>query len=236
MNLLIDIKNSIKAQQNAGYEYWANIFNLKQAAEALLFLEENNITDIDQLNEIANDATSTYDEVNKRILEINTRQKEINELQKSIGTYGKTRKIYEAYKKSGYNKKFLTENEKAIQSYQKASQHFSDLKLSKIPTIAELQSEYKTLAKEKDNIYINRSTLYNNAKEMQKIKSNIFNWLEIRDNENARQYKKIENDSKKQIQKPQKQKENVQELELENVQELDIEITQKRRRRKSTGR
>ena len=35
VNLLIDIENSIKAQQSRGYEQWAKIHNLKQAAKAL---------------------------------------------------------------------------------------------------------------------------------------------------------------------------------------------------------
>ena len=35
VNLLIDIENSIKAQQSRGYEQWAKIHNLKQAATAL---------------------------------------------------------------------------------------------------------------------------------------------------------------------------------------------------------
>ena len=107
-------------------------------------------------------------------------------MQKLIGTYGKTRKVYEAYKKSGYSKKFLEENEnaeKAIQLYQETSQKFSELQLlqnlSKIPTIAELQSEYKALAKEKDNIYIDRSTLRSKSTHLQRVKSNICNWLDV---------------------------------------------------------
>ena len=35
INLLIDIQNCIKAQESKGYEQWAKIHNLKQAAKAL---------------------------------------------------------------------------------------------------------------------------------------------------------------------------------------------------------
>ena len=35
ISLLIDIQNSIKAQESRGYEQWAKIHNLKQAAKAL---------------------------------------------------------------------------------------------------------------------------------------------------------------------------------------------------------
>ena len=44
ISLIIDIQNCIKAQESKGYEHWAKINNLKQAAKTLNFLTENNIT------------------------------------------------------------------------------------------------------------------------------------------------------------------------------------------------
>lgn len=40
-SLLIDIENSIKAQESRGYEQWAKIHNLKQEAKTLNFLTEH---------------------------------------------------------------------------------------------------------------------------------------------------------------------------------------------------
>ena len=40
INLLIDIQNSIKAQESRGYEQWAKIHNLKQAAGSLKDVEK----------------------------------------------------------------------------------------------------------------------------------------------------------------------------------------------------
>ncbi len=49
ISLLIDIENNIKAQQSAGYEHWAKIYNLKQAANTMNFLTENNIKQYEDL-------------------------------------------------------------------------------------------------------------------------------------------------------------------------------------------
>lgn len=49
INLLIDIQNNLKAQENAGFAHWAKINNLKQAAKALNFLTEHGITRYEQL-------------------------------------------------------------------------------------------------------------------------------------------------------------------------------------------
>ncbi len=43
VSLLIDIENSIKAAQSQGYEQWAKIHNLKQAAKTMNFLTEHKI-------------------------------------------------------------------------------------------------------------------------------------------------------------------------------------------------
>ena len=43
INLLIYIQNCIKAQESKGYEQWAKIHNLKQAAKTLNFLTEHKI-------------------------------------------------------------------------------------------------------------------------------------------------------------------------------------------------
>ena len=43
ISLIIDIQNSIKAQQSKGFEHWAKVNNLKQAAKTLNYLTENNL-------------------------------------------------------------------------------------------------------------------------------------------------------------------------------------------------
>ena len=43
VSLLIDIENSIKAAQSKGYEQWAKIHNLKQAAKTMNFLTERKL-------------------------------------------------------------------------------------------------------------------------------------------------------------------------------------------------
>ena len=49
INLLIDIQAKLAAGKGVGYEKWATIFNLKEAARTLNFLMENHLTDYDGL-------------------------------------------------------------------------------------------------------------------------------------------------------------------------------------------
>jgi len=49
VSLLIDIQAKIQQGKGEGYEHWARIFNLKEAAKTLLFLKENGIDSYDDL-------------------------------------------------------------------------------------------------------------------------------------------------------------------------------------------
>ena len=60
ISLRIDLENSIKAQQSAGYEKWAKLHNLKQAARTLNFLTEHEI--------------DSYPDLESRVAEIDRRQ------------------------------------------------------------------------------------------------------------------------------------------------------------------
>lgn len=54
VSMLIDIQNSIKAAESKGYEQWAKIHNLKQAAKTLNFLTEHDISEYEQLQAAKN--------------------------------------------------------------------------------------------------------------------------------------------------------------------------------------
>ena len=62
ISLRIDLENSIKAQQSAGYEKWAKLHNLKQAAKALNFLTEHGIDTYPDLESKVAEITAANDE------------------------------------------------------------------------------------------------------------------------------------------------------------------------------
>ena len=51
VNLIIDIQQRMAQGKGPAYERWAKIYNLKQMAAALQFLQENGLTDYDALAE-----------------------------------------------------------------------------------------------------------------------------------------------------------------------------------------
>jgi len=192
VNLLIDIQNSIKAQNSPGYENWAKVFNLKQAAQTLIFLQENNIADLQTLTDKAQQVKGEYDIITDRIQAIDSRLADISTLQKHIGSYLKTKDIYSQYLKSKRNKNFYEENRTAIETCNESKAYFNELGLEKLPSIKSLKNEYAALASEKQMCYSQRSLIGKQLKEMQSVQQNTENLLDYQHKEKSIATKKRE--------------------------------------------
>ncbi|MCL2358039.1 MAG: relaxase/mobilization nuclease domain-containing protein [Defluviitaleaceae bacterium] len=179
INLLIDIENSIKAQTSPDYERWATGFNIQQAAETLLFLQNNGLADIETLAQTASKTEADFNEIQSRFDSTVTRMKEISELQKHIGTYHKTNAIYSQYLRSKRNPDFFRQNENAIVACEKAKAFFDALDLEKLPSIHELQIEYATLQAQKNECAATRKSLKKHSADLKNAQKNVEKFLEI---------------------------------------------------------
>lgn len=93
-SLIVDIQAQLKAGKGAGYEQWANRFNLKQIARSVAYLQEHGLTSYDELAETADAAAKRYRELSEKIKSAEARMAEISVLRTHIINYSKTRSIY----------------------------------------------------------------------------------------------------------------------------------------------
>lgn len=87
IRLVVDLENSIKAQQSAGYERWAKIHNLKQAAKSMNFLTENKIEYYSELESKIADIMTAHDAAAKAVKEVEQRMSDLSLLIKHTTTY-----------------------------------------------------------------------------------------------------------------------------------------------------
>jgi len=172
INLIIDIENSIKAKNSPGYERWAKVFNLKQAAQTLIYLQENNIDEYEKLTNSISEKNSLQNSLSEKIKSIEKRLNEIRDLEKHIGNYGKTKEIYMQYQKLGYDKNFLREFEDKIILHQAAKKAFNTLGMKKLPSIKTLKTEYASLKSEKNKLYGEYKKAKDEVKKLTVIKAN----------------------------------------------------------------
>ena len=173
ISLLIDIENNIKAQQSAGYEYWAKIHNLKQAAKTMNFLTENNILQyedlIKKIDEIILDSEQTADSLKQNEKKLS----DMAVLIKNISTYQKTQDIHRGYIKAKDKEAYRRKYESNLILYEASGKALKDAGIKKLPELAALQKEYAALQKKKEAIYSDYGKLKKKVKEYQKIKQNV---------------------------------------------------------------
>jgi len=153
INLLVDIQAKMAAGKGPGYERWAKVFNLKEAAKTLNFLIDNDLTDYDELALRVVQAGIRFDNSSRRIKQLEARMAEIAQLKTHIIRYSKTRDVYAAYKKSRHKKEFRAEHEAEIAQHEAAKRAFDALGGKPIPKVAQLSQQYAELLEEKKKEY-----------------------------------------------------------------------------------
>lgn len=174
VNLLVDIQAKLKAGKGPGYERWAKIFNLKQMAAALAYLQDNGLMEYDQLAEKAEAATEHFHALADKIKTTEAALTVNSELRTATIKYAKTRPVFEAYKAAKYSKKFLAEHEADIGIYRAVRADFQRLlNGAKLPRMEALVEQGRKLAAEKKTLYAEYREAKKDMQEVTTAKANI---------------------------------------------------------------
>ena len=190
VNLLVDIQAKLQAGKGAGYERWAKVFNLKQMAQTLNYLSENNLMNIEDLTAKTDAATARVHELQVTIRETEKRMAELHALKGHIINYVKTREVYVAYRMAGYSKKFVAEHEQEIRLHQAAKEAFSALGKQKIPKVKEIQAEYDALREKKKQAYAAYHQAQDEMRQLLTVRANVERILGIEEKEKGQQIEK----------------------------------------------
>ncbi len=173
VNLLVDIQAKLQQGKGKGYEQWAKIFNLKQMAQTVNFLQEHKLLAYTDLEEKAKKSTATVDELNTQIKTAERHMTEKRVLKKHIINYAKTRDIYTAYRKAGYSKNFYEEHRAELILHKAAKAAFDERGMKKLPTVKTLQVEYDELLLQKKKAYGQYHTVKKEMQDILTAKANI---------------------------------------------------------------
>ena len=173
INLLIYIQNCIKAQESKGYEQWAKIHNLKQAAKTMNFLTENRIEQyadlVSRIEEVSAESEQTADALKS----VEKRLADMAVLMKHVATYQKTKPVYDAYRKAKNKERYRAGHERDIILHEAAAKVLKAAGISKLPNPATLQKEYEALQAQKEALYTDYGKLKKKVREYDVIKQNI---------------------------------------------------------------
>ena len=171
--LLVDIQGKMAEGKSVGYKKWATKFNLKEMSKTLLFLQEQKIGSAEELRERAAAATERYHAMGDSIKAAEARLTEIAVLKTHIINYAKTRSAYDAYRKSGYSKKFLDAHREEITLHKAAKAAFDEAGLQKLPKVKELDAEFAELLTKKKAAYPDYRKARNEMQQLMKAQKNV---------------------------------------------------------------
>lgn len=172
-SLLVDIEAKLAAGKGGGYAQWAKVFNVKQMAKTLLYLQEHGIKGREELSIRAATASEKLSTLNERIKKIDARIAEITELRGQIVAYAKTRKSFDEYKASCYSRKFFDAHADEIERHRAVKRYFNAHGIEKLPKIKTLNAEFDALVVEKRKAYAEYRAIRDEQRELLVHRHNV---------------------------------------------------------------
>ena len=176
-SLLIDIEAKLAAGKGGGYERWVKVFNVKQMAKTLLYLQEHGIKSRAELTARADAVSEKLSAAKERITALDARIAEVNALRGQIIAYAKTREIFAEYKSSRYSRKFYDSHADEIEQHRESKRYFNERNLTRLPKVKDLNAEFSALVAEKRATYAEYRALRDEHRELLIHRENVERFL-----------------------------------------------------------
>ena len=168
---LIDMNTSMKVKESKGYEYWATKHNLNTMAESVIFLREQGIKSVKQLDEYIQKAADERQNLQDKIKAIDKEIQKLSATMEQVHTVKKYREYYKEYKASPSDKAFFEEYKAQITLYENA---LSELKksYSKLPNSKDILAELDKFQEKKNTLMQEYSSTKSTMDELYQIRKN----------------------------------------------------------------
>ena len=148
---LIDLEAKRAEGKGAGYIHWGKVFNLKTMAKTLLYLQENGLTN---LNELDAALAESHEKTNTARAELKKIETELNakkEMRRHVMNARDGKNLHTEYLRLPKKKqdKFYEENRPALMLYDAAMRYFKENGIKTIPTAKRIQDEIEDLTSAK---------------------------------------------------------------------------------------
>ena len=168
---VIDMNTSMKVKESKGYEYWATKHNLNTMAESVIFLREQGIKSVKQLDEYIQKAADERQNLQDKIKAIDKEIQKLSATMEQVHTVKKYREYYKEYKASPSDKAFFEEYKAQITLYENA---LSELKksYSKLPNSKDILAELDKFQEKKNTLMQEYSSTKSTMDELYQIRKN----------------------------------------------------------------
>ena len=174
INLVIDIQQRMAQGKGPGYERWAKVYNLKQMAAALRYLQENGLTDYDTLESKTETAVDRAHALAGELRAVEEQLATTSELMGAVVNYAKTRPVFDGYKAAKYSKKYLAQHEQELDTYRAARATMNEiLNGGKLPKMDALKKSRAELTAKRKELREQYRAAQQDMRELVTVKGNI---------------------------------------------------------------
>ena len=164
--LYINISTYVTTGNREGFERWAKLNNLKEAARTFNYLSENNLLNYEDFQQHISDVDASVKAADQKIAQLNSELSTQKVLQKHCDSYRLYRKVIEDCKSAKNPKAYRTKHQAEYQLHDSLKKELQDLGVTKIPSsnkiqkqIENLESEQAATLREKQELQKKQNTL-----------------------------------------------------------------------------
>jgi hypothetical protein len=150
----------------AGFENWAKLNNLKEAAMTFNYLSENNLLNYDHFQQHIADMSGSIQATEEQIETLTSEISQQKVIQKHCDTYRLCRKVVEEGKSVANQKSYKTKHQAEYQLHDSLKKRLQELGVTKIPSATRQQQKIDTLEK---NLSSSKDELQDLKKQQQKL-------------------------------------------------------------------
>ena len=148
LRLVVDLQENVRAQENLAYALKVKISNLQKMAETLVWVQENNINDLTELNDLCKTAQANAQAAYERLSQAEDELYKTNEQIHYAGQYLSTKEVQQQFAKAIFKKKFRAEHSKELDAYAESVKYFREENDGKLPSLKSLKKRKEKLMQE----------------------------------------------------------------------------------------
>ena len=171
--LYINISTYVTTGNREGFERWAKLNNLKEAARTFNYLSENNLLNYENFQQHISDVENSVKAVDQRIEEINTELGTQKLIQKHCDSYRLCRKVIEDCKSAKNPKAYRTKHQPEYQLHDSLKKELQNLGITRIPSSEKLQKQIENLESEQAATVREKQELQKKQKMLDIIQQNF---------------------------------------------------------------
>ena len=171
--LYINISTYVTTGNREGFERWAKLNNLKEAARTFNYLSENNLLNYEEFQQHICDIENSVKAADQRIEEIRAELSTQKLIQKHCDSYRLCRKVIEDCKSTKNPTAYRTKHQAEYQLHDSLKKELQNLGITKLPSAQKIQKQIENLESEQTATIQEKQKLQEKQKTLNIIQTNL---------------------------------------------------------------